>query len=112
MYMTRIALTLAALTFATAAIAGDGPVFRWAPDDLTTLNGVAATHQRVEDTAKGFCKHYLRGTRGINLMRSCVSRVSSEIVAGVADPRLTAYAESGKVDDELLAAIAADSHRI
>lgn len=109
--MSKFTLTLTALTFAASAATADDPVFRWAPDDLATLQGVTATHQRVQDTAKAYCKDYLRGTRGISRMARCIDRLADEIVEQVADPRLTAYAQNGTVDEKLLAAVAAKRSR-
>ena len=103
--MNKIALTLAMLSLAGAAAASDRPVFRWAPEDLTTLERVALTHERVEEAARDFCQAHVNGTRGLRQWRACITAVEDEIVASVGDQRLTAYAETGTVDAELLAGL-------
>ena len=108
--MKKLALSLATLAFSAAAAAGD-PVFRFSPDDLTTLERIAATHERIEVTAQDYCREHLKGTRGVQPWRTCVSAVVDEIVGSIDDKRLTAYAETGTVDDDLLAAVSSVQKR-
>ena len=102
--MKMFALALATLAFSAVAAAED-PVFRFSPEDLTTLEKIAATHERIEATAESYCQDHLKGTRGVQPWRTCVAAVVDEIVASIDDQRLTAYAETGTVDEELLAAV-------
>lgn len=101
--MHKFALTVAALTFCGAAAADTS--FRWSPEELATLDGIAATHARVEAAARDYCRSHTRGTPDPHAWRTCVDAVSEEIVMAVDDQRLTAYAKTGKVDEALLAAL-------
>lgn len=102
-----VALAVAGLSLGSAPALAEAPVFRWAPDDLITLERIAATHERIESDARDYCRDHLRGTRGLSGWRDCVNAVTSEIVASVDDVRLTAYATTGTVDEALLAAVPA-----
>jgi UrcA family protein len=99
----QLTVTLGSLLLAAAATAADRPVFRWSAEDLGTLDRIARTHERAQATAHAFCRDHLRGTRGVWLQRECVTAVVDEIVLSVDDQRLTAYARTGKVDEDLLA---------
>lgn len=101
--MNKLALAVAGLTFAGAAAAD--PSFRWSADELATLDGIAATHARVEAAAREYCRDYTDGTPGLRAWRSCVKSVTDEIVSSIDDQRLTAYAQTGTVDEALLAAL-------
>lgn len=108
--MKKLAITLVTLSFAGAAAAAD-PVFRWDPQELTTLERIAATHERIEATASDYCRDHLDGTRGLSGWRDCVKAVTEEIVTSVDDVRLTAYATTGTVDEALLASVPAGAGR-
>ncbi|HEX7037821.1 MAG TPA: UrcA family protein [Pseudomonadales bacterium] len=101
--MHKFAFAVAALTLSGAAAADTS--FRWSPDDLATLDGIAVTHGRIESAARDFCRSYTAGTPGLRAWRSCVDAVTEEIVMSIDDQRLTAYAATGKVDEALLAAL-------
>lgn len=101
--MHKLAIAVAALSLSGAAAAD--PSFRWSPNDLATLEGIAATHARAEAAARDFCRDYTNGRTGLLVWRSCVDAVTDEIVTGIDDQRLTAYAETGTVDEAQLAAL-------
>lgn len=101
--MHKLALAVAGLTLSGAAAADSS--FRWSPDDLATLDGIAATHDRIEAAARDYCRSYTSGTPGLRVWRSCVDAVVDEIVISIDDQRLTAYANTGRVDEALLAAL-------
>lgn len=100
--MNKITLAAAALLVSSTASAA-GQTFQWSATDLTTLDGVARTHQRIEATARHFCRNALSGTRGVGRYGECIQAVVDELVGGIDDPRLTAYAHTGTVDQSLLA---------
>lgn len=102
--MKKTILTLGALVVAGVASAGEPRVFQWSAVDLTTSEGIAETHSRIEATADRYCRDYLRGTRGLRQNSQCVAAVTDEILLSVNDPQLTAYARSGARSDELMAA--------
>lgn len=101
--MNKLALAAAALTLSGAAAADTA--FRWSPEDLHTLEGIAATHERAEAAARDFCRNYTSGTPGISAWQNCLTAVTEEIIARVGDQRLTAYDKTGTVDESLLAAV-------
>lgn len=86
-----------------ATAAGADLSFKWTAADLTTADRVAATHARIEQSAADYCEANLRDTRAISRMRSCMSWLTRELVDQIDDVRLTAYAETGRVDEALLA---------
>ncbi|MEQ8861635.1 MAG: UrcA family protein [Pseudomonadales bacterium] len=100
--MTRIITTAVALMFSSAALA-DPQVFRWSASDLTSVERVAALHQRAEAQASAFCRELHAGTKGVSRSARCVHEIVSEIVDGVNDRRLTSYAKTGRIDPALLA---------
>jgi UrcA family protein len=104
-YMKRLTLALGALVLAGAAAAEPTP-FQWSADDLVTLEGIAQTHQRIQAAANNFCRDHLRGSRGLSSRRQCIVAIEDEIVAGIGDRRLTAYARTGTVEQDLLATVA------
>lgn len=107
--MKKLALTIATLSLAgaAAAVTAQEPVFRWTPEELTTLERIAATHDRIKHTAAEYCQDHLNGTRALSAWRSCVKAVSEEIVMNIDDARMTAYATTGTVDEALLASVPA-----
>ena len=103
--MNKLAFTAVAALGLSAAAAAADTSFRWSPDDLLSLEGVAATHARVEEAARDFCRDYTNATPGLRAWQACVASVSEEIVTSIDDQRLTAYAKTGTVDASLLAAL-------
>lgn len=96
-------LFLLCMAASTVASAGSHASFVWTTDDLASAEGVVSTYQRVESMARDYCRQHLAATRDLRLDAACRSRVSEEIVAGIGDARLTAYAETGSIDPQLLA---------
>lgn len=101
--MTRLIAFAAALLFSSTAFAGD-QVFRWSSQELASIDGIKSVHRRAEDQARAFCSEFLRGTRGLSRQARCFNEIVDEIVGSVNDQRLTAYAKTGRVDPDLLAA--------
>ena len=102
--MTKTAVSLAALILASGiAVAEDGSVFRYSANDLSTLDGIVATHDRIEIAARNFCGVHLQGTRDLGRVRQCLENVTDEIVSSIDDVRLTAYSRTGEVAEDLLA---------
>lgn len=101
--MKLFACAFGALILSAAANADSMVRFQWSPATLTTLDGVIATHDRVQQTARSFCGTRLNGTRGAGRFAQCTAAVMDEIITRVNDQRLTAYATTGKVDAALMA---------
>lgn len=101
--MKSIQLALIVLVLAGPAAAADRFTFRSSADDLATLAGIADTHRRIKEVARDYCRDSLHGTRGIARMVGCIRSVTDDIVDGVNDRGLTAYAGTGRVDQDLLA---------
>lgn len=99
----RLPIAAGALVIAAGAYAGEPERFQWSPSALSSMEGIVATHERIESQAARYCRAHLRGTRGLAAQSSCEKAVVSEIVERIGDQRLTAYANTGKVDAELLA---------
>lgn len=101
---TTLPLTAAASILVCAAAANaDDTVFRWQSSDLATAERIAGTHTRIESAARDYCGQALYGTRDLRRMNQCVSAVMEEVVDGIGDSRLTAYAQTGQVDDRTVA---------
>lgn len=97
-------LALGTLLLAGAVSASAAPrVFQWSSAELSSLDGIVSTHQRIQNAARSYCQDRLHGTRGVWQMRTCVSAVTDEIVTSVGDARLTAYVRDGVVADDQLA---------
>ncbi len=97
-------LFVACMTASAVSFAGTEAKFAWSAGDLTSAEGVTSTYERAEQFAKRFCRSHLSGSaRELSRSSSCRVQVTKEIVAGVNDARLTAYAETGVVDARLLA---------
>lgn len=104
MRKTALCLGTALLCVAAAgASARDHATFAWSPKELSTLEGIQTTHQRIESMAARFCQKQLRGTRGLSSQVRCGQGVVSDIVARIGDARLTAFSATGKVSAELMA---------
>lgn len=97
-----LAAAASLMAWATVASAED-TVFQWQAGDLNTLERIADTHQRIGRVARDYCTVALRGTREAGRLNRCIKAVVDEVVDSIDDPRLTAYATTGKVDDSLLA---------
>jgi UrcA family protein len=108
--MNKLTLAIAALALSGAAAAEDH-AFSWAPEDLVTLESIAATHTRIESAARDFCRDHTYGSPGLRVWRSCLQAVEEELVMKVNDQRLTAYANTGTVDKTLLAAVPAGTDK-
>lgn len=108
--MNKLSLAAVALALSGTAFA-ENHAFQWAQQELTTLDGIAATHARIESEARDFCRAHIRGTPDLRTWRSCVEAVEEELVMRVNDQRLTAYARTGTVDKALLAAVPASSDK-
>lgn len=102
--MNKLTLAVAALALSGAAAAEDH-AFKWTPEELATLEGIAAAHARIESVARDFCRNHTHGTPGLSVWRSCLQAVEEELVTSVNDQRLTAYANTGSVDKALLAGV-------
>lgn len=59
--------------------------------DLSSREGVAALHQKIEKTARDHCPSYF-SIRSISDSRACVRDVSNDLVKSIDNPQLTAYA--------------------
>lgn len=102
--MNRSLILAAASLLASASMAATGDhVFQYQSGDLTTLERIASTHDRIEDAARDYCQDALYGTRDPGRFERCVTAVVDEVVGGIDDVRLTAYNETGTVDESLLA---------
>ncbi len=93
----------AAILVGACAASADDTVFRWQASDLATPERVAGTHSRIEALARDYCEQALYGTRDLRRRNQCVGAVTDELVGGIGDSRLTAFAETGQVQDGSLA---------
>lgn len=77
--------------------------FQWQADDLATADRMVQTHQRIETTARNYCRELLFGTRDMTRRSQCLREVAGEMVSAIDDPRLTAYAKTGRLETSQLA---------
>ncbi|MEZ5559691.1 MAG: UrcA family protein [Pseudomonadales bacterium] len=101
--MKRFVLGLGVLALSAAAYADNGYRFEYQPAELGTAQGIVETHKRIEDTARQYCHGFYSNSRALGVLASCVKDVTAEIVSKVGNRRLTAYARTGHLDDDLLA---------
>ena len=85
----QLSVLCAGMMVGSQAMAGDYE-FSFNKNDLRTSSGVESVHKDIAKAAKDYCPRYveLRSTREIS---NCRKEVTSDLIAKIDNPQLTAY---------------------
>ncbi|MEM7221084.1 MAG: UrcA family protein [Pseudomonadota bacterium] len=93
---------LCAALLSTAAAANADTSVQYKASELSTEQGVAAVYERIRKSARKACLR--AGGRDLKVVSVCRRDVTSELVANVANDRLTQFAQRNGMDKPVMVA--------